>query len=462
MSQLKLLNFYKIVSNIATNLVGAFIPLIVLQATGSVAFGALSLILIYLIRIISCTVFKKYFERYPQIILLLRVFTVIAYSISIILIDVNLWVGVVGSVLFFGLDDSFRSLPREIVYNYSATEDSGKSPLGFSRLMEQLGILIALIVGGVLLDVNKTLIVIISIVIYLISVIPLVIYYVKSRHQKTFNRDAVSNAQLTYDKNPELKNNAASIAKKILWSYAITYFIFCFQDVLGNALNIHIFLQTSSFGSAGYLSAVYNAFYGIGCYIFSIIDSKKETTPLISLSCFGCAVLVLGIVLFNNVIWWYIAMAIAGLFYGFICTFVLARLLPKCRIIGASNSALFFRENSSNMSVIMCIMLGMTGSMVPVLIAIVIAQTVATVIIPLNEERTRKLLISYLQNHERAMSVNYKNNNKSRKEIYDQNPIIDLTDKDDKKKTRSSAKPKTTTKKSTKNQKIRSSNNEGN
>jgi len=120
------------------------------------------------------------------------------------------------------------------------------------------------------------------------------------------------------------------------------------------------------------------------------------------------------------------------------------------------------RENSSNMSVIMCIMLGMTGSMVPVLIAIVIAQTVATVIIPLNEERTRKLLISYLQNHERAMSVNYKNNNKSRKEIYDQNPIIDLTDKDDKKKTRSSAKPKTTTKKSTKNQKIRSSNNEGN
>lgn len=453
MSQLKLLNFYKIVSNVATNLVGAFIPLIVLQATGSVAFGALSLIMIYLIRIISCTVFKKYFERYPQIILLLRVFTVIAYSVSIILIDVNLWVGVVGSVLFFGLDDSFRSLPREIVYNYSATDDDGgKSPLGFSRLMEQLGILIALVVGGVLLDVNKTLIVIISIIIYLISVIPLVIYYLKSRHQKSFNKDAESNARISYEKNPELKTNAEKISKKILWCYALTYFIFCFQDVLGNSLNIHIFLQTSSFGSAGYISAVYNAFYGIGCLLFSNLDSKKETTPIIAMSCVGCSILVLGIVLFNNVVWWYIAMALAGTFYGFICTFVLARLLPKCRIIGASNSALFFRENASNMSVIMCIMLGVTGSMIPVLIAIVVAEALAALVIPLNEERTRKLLIDYLQNHEKAMTPS-RNEAVRNTVLYEQNPIIDLTGEDKKPRKRKSAAKKLTEQKKSKTSK---------
>ena len=52
MQQLKLLNFYKILANIATKLVGAFIPLIVLQATGSIAFGALSLVLMYSIRIL--------------------------------------------------------------------------------------------------------------------------------------------------------------------------------------------------------------------------------------------------------------------------------------------------------------------------------------------------------------------------------------------------------------------------
>ena len=280
MQQLKLLNFYKIISNIATKLVGAFIPLIVMQAmgggSGSVIYGALSLVLIYAVRMGFNFVFRKYYEKYPQIILLLRIFTVLGYSLCIILIDTNLWLGVIGSVLFYGLDVSFKSLPSEILFNYASSESSeGKSPLGFSRLMEQLGILVALVVGGVLLDVNKNLVIVISMVIYIISVIPLVIYYIKSKNQKTFNKDSVSNATLLYDKKPELSVNAHKISRRILWCYAITYFVFCIQDVLGNAFNIHLFLNTSSFGVAGYINAVYNACYGIGCYLFSYIDFKK-------------------------------------------------------------------------------------------------------------------------------------------------------------------------------------------
>ena len=412
MQQLKLLNFYKIISNIATKLVGAFIPLIVMQAmgggAGSVIYGALSLIVIYGVRMGFNFIFRKYYEKYPQIILLLRVITVLGYSLCIVLIDTSLWLGVIGAVIFYGLDVSFKTLPSEILFNYASAEENGggKSSLGFSRLMEQLGILVALVAGGVLLDVNKNLVIVISIVIYIISVIPLLVYYLKSKGQKSFNKDSTSNASVLYDKKPELQEAARKISRKTLWMYALTYFIFCIQDILGNAFNIHLFLGTGSFGVAGYVNAVYNACYGIGCYIFSYIDSKKETTPLICISCIGCGLFVLSLLLFPNFIWYYVAMAVLGVLYGFICTYVLARLLPKCRIMGESNNALFFRENASNSSVIFAILFGVFGSMVPVLICNVAAMMASSIVIPLNEEKTRKNLIKYLQNHEKAMVEN--------------------------------------------------------
>lgn len=451
MSQLKLLNFYKLLSYIATKLVGAFIPLIVIEATGKLYIGALSLILMFVVRMSFNFLFRNVYQKYPQVILLLRIVTVLAYSVSIILIESSLWVGVVGCIFFYGLDDSFRAIPSETLFNYASQEKTeGKSPLGFSRLMEQLGGLVALVVGGVMLDIDKTLITIISIVIYSISVVPLFIYFIKSRHQKTFNKDAVSNAQLKYEKNPELSKNAKEFSKKVLWSYAITYFIFCFQDVLGNALNIHIFLKSGgSFGAAGYLNAVYNGLYGVGCYIFSAIDSKKETTPLIVMSCLGCAGSVLSIILINNIVCWYIAMAIAGTLYGFICTFMLARMLPKCRIMGESNNALFYRENVSNASVIICMLLGF-GSMIPVLIGVVATMIISAVNIPYNEEKTRKVLIKYLRNHERVMSTG--NNNSKRKEIYDQNPIIDLSGTDKVSETSKKSVRKSTRKKENNNE----------
>ena len=74
--------------------------------------------------------------------------------------------------------------------------------------------------------------------------------------------------------------------------------------------------------------------------------------------------------------------------------------------MGVSNNALFFRENASNVSVIFVITFGVFGSMVPVFIVNAIAMFVSSVVMPLNEERTRKMLINYLQNHEKAMTQN--------------------------------------------------------
>ena len=178
MQQLKLLNFYKLISNISTNLVGSFIPLIVLQATGSIYFAILAYVMMYGIRLLFNFIFKDIYEKYPQIVLMFRVVAVLLYSISIIIMDYYLWVGVFGSAFFYGLDMSLRSIPREVLYNYaSAEEKTGeKSSLGVSRLLEQVGVLVALVVGGVLLDFNKILIIVISVIVsYGLSTVSLIL-----------------------------------------------------------------------------------------------------------------------------------------------------------------------------------------------------------------------------------------------------------------------------------------------
>lgn len=403
--QLFLLNFYKLLSNIATKLVGAFIPVIILDATGSLVLACASVVVQYLIRLLTSIVCRKFFQNSPQLALMIRIVPVVLYSISILLIETNLWVGVIGSVLFYGFAEGFKTMPLEVLYNYASTQEGqdGNS-LGVTRLLEQLGVLLAFVVGGVMLDVNKTLILIVSVVIYIISVIPLVVYYVRSRNQKGFNADAVSNAVITFSNNPELVKKQKKFTHKMLFGYAIVYFIFSFMDVIGAAYVIHLYLTFPSFGMAGYMNALYSGMFGLGCFLFGIIDSKKETTPLLVVSCVVCAVGTAMLIFVKNVALLFVLNAIIGLFYGNISTFCLRRLLPKARIMGAGNRALFNREITSNLAVMVPMLLGMCGSMIPVLAVVAGGIALSGYLIPANEEYSRKLVVDYLQNHEIMMS----------------------------------------------------------
>ena len=52
MDQLKLLNFHKMIANFANNLVGAFVPLIIYQATGSLMYSILYLVANNILRLL--------------------------------------------------------------------------------------------------------------------------------------------------------------------------------------------------------------------------------------------------------------------------------------------------------------------------------------------------------------------------------------------------------------------------
>lgn len=402
MDQLKLLNFHKMIANFANNLVGAFVPLIIYQSTNSLMLAILYLVANNILRYTFAFSFKKLYGRYPQLFLLLRIIPIALYNIFIFVLDYNLIIGVIGVCTFVALDYSLNNLPKEIIFNYSSLTQKSDKTIGITRLFEQTGTIVALIVGGLLLDLNKTLVLILSLTIYTISVIPLVIYYVRCRKQKTFNKDATSNALTTLNRDKKIKQSSKVLTKKLLLTYGIVYFSFAFVDLLQTTYSLYVFIGQGEFATAGILNAVFNCLYAIGFYVASSVNEKKDTTKLVSLICILIGICVISMPFININHYFIIVCLIYGIIgftYPFISLFVLDRMLIKSRIMGVSNLALFTRETSCIFAYVIGYSFGFLG-LIGIFIAITVTTASAGFIIPNGEEKTRKNLVDYLQNNE--------------------------------------------------------------
>lgn len=405
MDQLKLLNFHKMLANFANNLVGAFVALIVYQATGKLIYGIAYLTAVYAFRLVYIYALRKLYGKYPQLFLMLRIIPITLYNLFIFVLDYNLIIGVIGVCLFNSLDTALNNLSKEIIFNYaSLTNKTEKdSSIGVTRLFEQGGIIIAILLGGFLLDVNKTLVLVLSLSIYSISVIPLIMFYIKCRHQKTFNKDATSNAITTFKKDEELKKESQKITKKLLFTYFIVYFSFAFVDLMTNSYGLYVFSKMGEFSTAGILNAIYHLCYALGFYIANVINNKKDTTKLVTIFSFiiGICVIALPFVPLDRMF------IVVCLIYGiiafsstFLSLFVLDRMLLKSRIMACSNRALFVRESSCNWAYVFGNSFGLIGIIVT-FIVIGIMMCASGIVIPIAEEKTRQHLVDYLQNNEK-------------------------------------------------------------
>ncbi|MBE5738241.1 MAG: MFS transporter [Clostridiales bacterium] len=404
MDQLKLLNYYKMISNFANNLIGAFVSLIILQATGQLVYAVIYLVCVNTLRLIFTISLKRITSKYPQLCLLLRIVPITLYNVFIFILDINLIIGVIGVCIFVALDAALNYLPKEIIFNYSSLSQSQKSDksIGITRLFEQTGIIVAMIVGGLLLDFNKTLVLILALGIYTLSVIPLVIYYIRCKNEKTFNKDATSNAIITLKRKENTKTATQKITKKILFTYAIIYFSFAFMDLLQTSFGLYVFLCKGEFALAGIINAIFNSFYAIGFYVASAINEKKDTTKLVSILCLVMAAVVVFLP-FVNVDTMFIVICliygIIGFSYPFLSLFVLDRMLTKSRIMACSNDALFMRESGCIAAYIVGYSFGFIG-LVAIFITIGISMASSSMIIPAGEESTRKNIVDFLQNNE--------------------------------------------------------------
>jgi len=404
MDQLKLLNFHKMIANFANNLVGAFVPLIIYQATNSLTYAVLYLVCNNIIRLLFTLALKNTYGKYPQLLLLLRVFPIILYNVFIFLLDIDslLIIGIIGVCIFHALDYAVNNLSKEIIFNYSSLTQKSDKSIGVTRLFEQIGIIIALVVGGYLLDINKIIVLILSISIYLISVIPLVCFYIKSRKQKTFNKDATSNAITTLKKDEVKNENCHKLTKKLLFTYGLIYFSFAFLDLMQTSFSLHIFIQNGEFATAGIINAVYNSFFAIGFYVAGFVNEKKDITKLVSFICvlIGCAVFTLPFININtHFIFVCLIYGTMGFSYPFISLFVLERMLIKTRIMGCSNKGLISRELGCVIAYCVGYSFGFIG-LIAIFIVMSTTMIASGAVIPIGEEQTRKNLVNFLQNNE--------------------------------------------------------------
>ena len=78
--QLRLLNFHKILSQFASNVVGAFLALIVYQSTNSFTWAFLFMAFNMVVRIVLSKIFYKAMAKKPQVFLAIRLIPFLLYS----------------------------------------------------------------------------------------------------------------------------------------------------------------------------------------------------------------------------------------------------------------------------------------------------------------------------------------------------------------------------------------------
>lgn len=395
--QFKLLNFHKMLANFAVNIIAVFVPLILYTYTGNIMMSLLYLLLQYSLRITFVTLFRKQMERRPQLFLLIRIVPMFCYAASLLLLDVNLWIAVVCLLLFSGMSDAISGFSNEIILNYSSLNRGGRS-FGLTRLFEQLGIIASVLAGGLFLDyLDKSVVIIMSITIYAISIIPLMYYYFKFRKNPDFNQEAISNAFLTYDQKQEKNKKLRHVSKRILNHYFIIYFLMCFIDALVNLFNLYMFSKLGAFTFASLVSASFNGAFGLSSYLVGKLNEKMDTTLMTTIGgiIIGCLVISLPFVQNEIVI---IAMfAVMGGLYPLSSIFLIERMLSKTRILGISNQALFNRERANSLGRIGGISIAIAGSFLVAFTGIGLVFIVYSCLIPPFEERTRNILVRFLE-----------------------------------------------------------------
>lgn len=402
--QLKLLNFHKVLSQFASNIIGAFIALIIYQSTQSFTYAFLFMAASVLLRVLITAIFYNAMAKKPQLFLAIRLIPFFLYSMSLLLLNTDhLILGIILSSIFYAFAVSFKDIPIEVIFSYSAV-NKGASSNGRSRLFEYIGVISAIILGGLFLDnLPKVQVIILACGAYAISVIPLVLYYFKQRKTKGFNQEAVSNAVESYKDIKIKRHQQKIVSRNLLIRYFIIYLLFCAYDALMPTLSLYMFkMSAESYGYVSYMQAGFYAMFGLGCYIAGKLDERKDLTKIVSLNCILSACCVVAAPFAYNFVWLEVLLfAVIGFLYSFISIFCYSRMMMRCKIMGVGNQALHKRSDAGRYAQAIIYLIASISPVmfIPAFILCALMFGSCSFIIPINEEITRKMLVDYLQNN---------------------------------------------------------------
>ena len=398
--QFKLLNIHKFVGNFATTLVGTFIPLIIYNATGSLRLAVLFLFGQNLCRLLANHIFKKMYGRYPQLTLMLRVLPLLIYNISLIFLEDFLVLGIILVTISYGVNLSFKNNADGVLLNYTSKKKTGKN-IVLTRVVESISAIVACVAGGLFIDWNQTALIIFSLSLYIVSVLPLFIYFFANKSKSGFNRDFTSNAAVEYDKDPALRQKRKSMVKTFILQYFLFYTIFCVIDPFTNMYTLHLFIDVPTFAKAGYLTAMFQVANLIGNLVVGLLAKKADLNTLNSIFGVVCA-LPLGIIPFiQNYAAVYALIFVFGFAYSICSFFMMDSLMVKSKFISATNKTLLARQDGIIVGqMISPVVVIIFNSVLPVFFLMVAALFVYSIYTNIVENKLRKKLVDYLENNE--------------------------------------------------------------
>lgn len=406
--QMKYLQFHKLLSNFAQELVGAFIPLILYKETGNITLAISYYIIQRVILTIFDYIFKNQFVKRPQLFLLLRTIPMLLYYIFTLLIDTNVWIACTGILIFSGMSEAFKYIPTDEVYNYN-TLNSGSNTLGITKVIERIGVVTAQLLGALFLDnLSKEILIVVSLTIYLISTLPLFISYFKYRKVSSFNVEGISNAQQTFVKDEEKAKKGKVITKKIFIIYSISYALFCMCDLNTSLFGLFLYVKVDKYYIVGILSVLYYAIQIPFNYLVGKIDAKKDLLPYVVVSSIvtGAFTFTIGLLMlssnFSNtlIIISLVLFLLMGAMYPFVTIFFFDRMILKSKILGKSSAMIVTREFSGTLGQMLSVIPAIGGSFMAAFVCMGIAFIICGATLPKVEEKTRKLLVNYLQNNQ--------------------------------------------------------------
>ena len=398
--QFKLLNFHKFIGNFATSLVGTFIPLMIYKSTGSLRLAVLFIFGQLLCRFISNHLFKKMFNRYPQVTLLIRIIPLLIYNIALIFLEKFMVIGLIIIIISYGMSLSMKNNALGVLLNYTSKNKTAKN-LTLTRLVESVSAIIACVAGGLFIDWNQTALIIFSTALYLVSVFPLIIYFIVNKGKTGFNRDFTSNAAINYDQDPLLKQKRKSLVKNFVLQYFLFYAIFCVIDVFTNMYTLHMFVSAPTFAMAGYLTAMFQLANLAGVSLVTLLAKKFDLKNLNFVFGFLCAVPLAILPFIQSYVSIYLLIFVFGFSYSVCSYFMMDSLMTKCKLISATNKALLARQDGIIAGqMVTPVIVIIFNTITPVFFVMVAALIVYSIYTQIVEEKMRKKLVNYLENNE--------------------------------------------------------------
>ncbi|MBE5738242.1 MAG: MFS transporter [Clostridiales bacterium] len=400
-----LTTFNRFMSNFSTKLVGGFVPVIVYNyvETNKMQMALLTLAIQYLLSFILDLILEKQLIRKPQLFTFLRVIPIIIYEILLLFVGEYPVACVLGIGIAFSCSYTFKHIPKEALFAYvNAPRERGTGKhLAKTKLVGQMALIIGTILGGVALDyLNMTILIVISIALYLVGALPLIIYHILHKKDENRNQEYSTSEHIALKTQSRDTKRSNVASKKIVREYCWFYFLQESYNAMYILLPLLMFTITGTFTTAAIASALFDGVYGVGCYFFEKLDAKRDLTNMSM--CLGVLLGIGGIslIFIKNIIAFYLVVAVMALCYSLVFFFSYHRMLMKSKIVGRNIHCVI---NKINMYFVSTTVIVSFGIFLPIWSCFLVGGVMSAaggLAIPYVEEKTRRILVDHIEDNE--------------------------------------------------------------